>query len=122
MLCGIGLFIVLYTLVECTSAYGRLIDAPYVRRTLLIGYGTRIALSLLFPLGLALDMFLGVIAVSLVETVLSNPYGGDASRLSFAVVLMTTVVQGVLLNLVLAAYMALVYAAQWTLGQGRALS
>ena len=95
---------------------------PHVRRTLLIGYGTRLLMSLLFPLGLTLDMFLGVIAVSLVETAMSIPYGSDASRLTFAVVFVTTLVQGVLLNLVLVAYMALIFAVQWGIAHRRAIS
>ena len=122
MLCGVGVFVLLYTALECSSVYRQLIDAPHVRRTLLIGYGTRLLMSLLFPVGLTLDMFLGVIAVSLVETAMSIPYGSDASRLTFAVVFVTTLVQGVLLNLVLVAYMALIFAVQWGIAHGRALS
>jgi len=117
MLCGIGIFVLAYTALECSDVYRQVISAPYVRRTLQIGYGTRLLLSLLFPLGLGLDVFLGLIAVGLVQATMSVPYGaGQASAVPFGVVLLTTLVQGVLLNLVLVAYMALVFAVQWGLG------
>ena len=52
MLCGIAVFILVYTILECTQVYHRVMRQPFVYRTVLIGYGTRVVISILFPIGL----------------------------------------------------------------------
>ena len=115
MVCGIGVFVLAYTMMECTRTYQRIIELPYVRRTALIGYGTRVAISIIFPIGLALDVFVGMCSVALVEgPLLIDAWTDnlDYSASSFLVVFLTTVVQGLFLNALLMGYMLLVYAAQ----------
>jgi hypothetical protein len=120
MLCGIGVFVLAYTAFECTQAYHQLIRMPYVYRTVLIGYGTRIAISILFPIGLALDMVVGIFSVTIVEdsfVVSASLQNLDYSAANFFVVLLTTLLQGVFLNTLLVAFMMMVYGIQWTFGR-----
>jgi hypothetical protein len=120
MLCGIGVFVLAYTALECTQAYHQVMRLPYVYRTVLIGYGTRIAISILFPLGLALDMVVGVFSVTLVEdsfVVSASLENLDYSAANFFVVFLTTLLQGVLLNTLLFGFMVAIYAVQWAFGR-----
>ena len=111
MLAGILVFVLAYTAVECTRYYHQIISLPHVHLTALIGYGTRILISLIFPIGLTIDMFTGIISVSLVDSLLGSGTRLESTAPVSAVsVFLTTVVQGVLLNLMLLAYMFIVYA------------
>lgn len=105
MAVGVGLFILGYTALTSTAAFERFHGRPFVRRTLYIGYGTRLAISVAFPLGMGLDMMPGMLSVGIVEDVL-----GDAK--DFQGTLATTIVQGTLLNILLAMFMACAYAFQ----------
>ena len=58
-----------------------------------------------------LDMWTGMISVMLVEA--SAFEGNSAENASFLIVFLTTIVQGTLLNVVLFAYMALVWCVVW---------
>lgn len=112
MVGGILVFVLGYTVLECTHYYQQIITRPHMHRTALIGYGTRILISVLFPVGLAVDMMTGVISVAIIQSV--SPTNSvelsdaGASASAFAVFL-TTVVQGILLNFMLFAYMICVY-------------
>lgn len=105
MIVGVCLFVLAYTALTSTAAFERFHNRPFMRRTLYIGYGARLAASLLFPVGMGLDMLPGMLSVSITRAVLGNPH-------SFAGTLATTVVQGTLLNLLLCAFMGCVYAVQ----------
>ncbi|MCA9124401.1 MAG: hypothetical protein H6822_32025 [Planctomycetaceae bacterium] len=113
MICGIVVFILVYTAVECTHYYHQIITRPHLHRTVLIGYGTRILISVIFPIGLAIDVITGMLSVALVGNIWPtdsaelSEMGSAASAFS---VFLTTLVQGVLLNIVLFCYMVCVYA------------
>ncbi len=112
MLAGIFVFVLGYTLVECTTYYQQFVTKPHVRRTALIGYGTRVLVSVIFPVGLALDMIVGAASVSIVENVSpvrSAEFAEVANAATGFTVFLTTIVQGLLLNVVLFAYMICVY-------------
>lgn len=106
MTSGIFVFIVAYTVVECSSFYQQVMTLPDWRRTALIGYGTRVLISIVLPIGATLDMFVGAFSMSLVE---SLSLFQASERPPFLQVFITTLVQGVLLNIVLLAYMTGVY-------------
>lgn len=106
MTVGVALFILAYTALTSTAAFDRFHARPFVRRTLYIGYGARLAVSLVFPLGMGLDMLPGMLSVSLVEGLLGN------QQRTFAGTLATTIVQGTLLNILLTIFMAAVYGTQ----------
>jgi len=114
MITGIGLFAIAYSLVasmECVEEFRA--RNPALRRTIWIGYGTRIFLSVAFLIGMFIDGWLGAFSLSLVELICDGRFAvGSPNRSAgagFMRVLATTLVQGVVLNLVLAAFMAVVY-------------
>jgi hypothetical protein len=108
MLAGIFVFVLGYTLIECTYYYQQIITRPYVHRTALIGYGTRILISVIFPIGLFVDMFTGMLSVSFIESIFATSERGPNA--GFLPVFLTTLVQGVLLNALLLVYIFGVYA------------
>ncbi len=104
MISGIAVFIVAYSLVECTRFYKRLHDVPLLMRAIKIGYWTRIMMSIIFPVALFLDMFTGMISLSLTQSLFAEP--------SFWSVFATTLLQGTLLNILLFGYMGVLYTVQ----------
>jgi hypothetical protein len=118
MLLGVALFIAAYTAATSTRAFDRLHRRPFVRRTLYIGYGLRLVLSLVFPiafsgiaalypLGLVVfaDGLPGLLSVNIVKEIGIVPE-------SFFGTLLTTIVQGALLNAIVFVVMGLVYSFQ----------
>jgi len=110
MIAGILVFVVAYTAAECTPYYHQIISLPHVHRTALIGYGTRILISLIFPVGLFIDMLVGSVSLSIAEAFLGLPSQlGALPTDAFFSFFLTTLVQGLLLNALLFGYMAGVY-------------
>jgi hypothetical protein len=118
MLSGVLLFVLIYTLAECSTFYQRLRKRNHVAASLKIGYITRIALSILFPIGMFIDMFVGMFATGISQSL----FGYNAELLrdmqpgsplipsqDFLRVFLTTVIQGALLNILLFLYMLIVY-------------
>lgn len=103
---GVVLFILAYTAATSTAAFERFHNLPFVRRTLYVGYGLRLAASLLFPVGMMIDVYPGLLSVAVVED------GLHLRGRGFGPTLAITVVQGTLLNVVLFVIMSLVYAIQ----------
>ncbi len=116
MLCGILVFILGYTWIECSPVYRRVIRWPHVRTTVWIGYGTRLAISIIFPIAIFVDGLLGVCSMTIVQPSSMGEMRGEAD-VGFLLVFLTTVVQGILLNLVLFAYMSLVWCLVWMIAQ-----
>ncbi|MGI9474249.1 MAG: hypothetical protein ACR2NZ_22095 [Rubripirellula sp.] len=112
MVIGILIFAFGYTWADYATAKMPFRQNRRVSRTLKIAYGTRIAVSIIYPIGLFLDMFCGMLSVSLTQVV-SDVQLRDGGAMGFAATLFTTLVQGVVLNVVLAVYASLVYAIQW---------
>lgn len=103
--CGISIFILAYAVASGTTTVARIKSRPFARRTFLIGYITRVGISVTYPVGMALDMLPGMISKSIVESIVDRPEG-------FLGTLMTTVVQGAFLNVILAVYMGAIYLLQ----------
>lgn len=115
MLLGIITYILVYTAVDCGPISDRILEDPIRRRTVKIGYGTRLILSVLFPIGIVLDMFLGAVAVSLIAQGV-RWVGWDLpieENAPWWIVYVTTLLQGALLNLLLFAYMLVIWGIQW---------
>lgn len=93
MAAGVGLFIVAYTLTTSTELFDRFRHIRGVELTLRIVYGLRLGASIIFPIGLALDVYPGMIAVTAVR---GGPAGPDAG---FNETLVITLIQGLLLNI-----------------------
>jgi hypothetical protein len=102
-MCVVVLFIVFYTVISGTDWFGRFLQRPFVERTLYIGFGTRIAIStILFPIGIFIDVLLGLISIEIV--------GADsAADVGFTLTLAVTLLDATLMNVVLFVYMAIVY-------------
>ena len=114
MLLGVGVFIALYTWADQatqTRSWRHVFPVPL---TLKIGYVTRMVISIIFPVGIFLDLFCGFFSVGIVQSVLPflRSTTGDAADLDsstgFLGALIITVVQGVVLNIVLLGYMSVV--------------
>ncbi|MEM8668311.1 MAG: hypothetical protein AAGG48_12410 [Planctomycetota bacterium] len=112
MLLGIFLFAIGYTALDLNTADWPIRKKPSIRRTLKIAYGTRVAISIIFPIGMYLDLVCGIFSVGIVSTVFDGgmePFNGpNGDKMSFLGTLITTLVQGCILNLVLGAYGLLV--------------
>ena len=117
MALGIMLFAVGYTILTSTDSFGVFQRRPGVRRTLYIGYFTRLGLSIVFPLAMAADVVPGILS----ETAAQNTFKVlgishyDSRSEIFFLTLLTTCIQGTILNFLISIYMLLVY---WA-GAGR---
>jgi len=109
MVTGVAAFIVFYTLTTSTQAFHRFSRRPFVRTTLYIGYGLRVICSVAFPLGMVLDLFPGLLSVSIAESLFLT------ARHAFAATLVTTLIQGAFLNIILGVFMLIVYGLQLVL-------
>ncbi|MBP7933801.1 MAG: zinc ribbon domain-containing protein [Phycisphaerae bacterium] len=113
MVVGVALFVAIYTMVSGTSAVARWRTSRLIDRTFRIGYFTRVVVSAIVPLGMALDLLPGIVSVSLVEEVMNPRSPGIGGGRGFFVTLLITLVQGTLLHITLGAYMLVVHLIQW---------
>jgi hypothetical protein len=106
MLLGILCFIVAYVWLDYHTHYQVWRRHPFVRRMLVFGYGTRVAISLVFPVGSAVDLVSGMMAYSVVGMIFNpnSPEGIEKQAVSFGVTFLLTMVQGAILNIILAAW------------------
>ena len=98
MALGVVIFSVAYALITGTELVARIRRRRVLRYTLRVGYGTRVGLSVLFPIGMYVDVICGMLSYGLVDEVLGTTE-------TFGAILVTTLIQGVVLNIVLAIYM-----------------
>jgi len=116
MLMGILTFTFAYTFFELTPFAQRWLRDPFIKRTAKIGYGTRLGMSILFPIGLSMDMVVGMLALATSTTLFGQDsiaptrIGEAATGPSFLWFFATTIVQGIYLNIILFVYMLVVYA------------
>jgi hypothetical protein len=102
MCVGILIFIVGYTWIDFRTAGRSWRRRRQVRRTLRMVYGTRIAISILFPIGAYLDLFCGLISITITEPITRLEL--RTNSMDFFGALLTTLVQGCLMNVVLGIY------------------
>ncbi len=105
MVCGIGVFILAYTVVTGTETFRRCEAMAFVERTLYAGFGLRIMLTAVVPAGLVVDLLVGAISIQITRGLFADSEG-------FACTFVTTLVQGALLNVALFIVMAVLYAIQ----------
>lgn len=116
MLSGIFCFVVAYAIAEANEAVYQFRLLPHVNATLKVGFGLRLLISLLFPVGMFFDLWLGMVSVSTCERLLGR--GPDPVNVNsgppedFAAFFVTTIIQGLLINAVLVAFMLVVYGAK----------
>jgi hypothetical protein len=107
MISGVAMFIVFYTVGTSTRAFLRFQRLPFVRRTLYIGYGLRVILSIVFPVGMTVDLLPGMFSVTVVQGLLPG-----ISRNGYLATLLITIVQGTIINVLLSMFMGMVWAIQ----------
>ncbi|MCA9134149.1 MAG: hypothetical protein KDA45_13370 [Planctomycetales bacterium] len=113
MCLGIAIFIALYTAGDQWTQSQAWRKTPQMAKTLKIGYATRVVISVIFPIGAGLDMFCGLFSTSIVGAItpLASGPGEDIlydGQINFIQALLITLTQGVILNIVLLAYMLVV--------------
>ena len=108
MVVGIVLFAMAMTAYTSTNAFYRFSRRPFVRRTLYIGYGIRIAISIIFPIGMSVDLPSGMMITAVVGELFSPTPN------MFLLTLLTTLLQGTALNIILAAVMVPIWGIQRT--------
>ena len=114
MLAGILVFIALYSMADCHPMVQRFLNRRHVRLTARIGYGTRVVISIIL-VGAYLDMIVGMVAISISSTIFSDISMGPGSEgnanavIMFTSFMFTTIIQGILLNILLGCYMLVVY-------------
>lgn len=104
MVLGVVLFIIGLTVVTCTERFERFRRKRHVRRTLYIGYGVRLIISIGFPVAFLLDLWPGMLSVAVAQAIVGN---GNAE--GFLGTLIATLVQGTLLNCIVGIFMLIVY-------------
>lgn len=107
MILGIVMFALGMTAVSSTDYFYRFSRKQFMRRTLYISYGVRLGLSVLFPLGAIIDMWPGILSVSIVERLFNV---SDES--AFISTLFITIIQGTLLNMLLSIFIGIVWSIQ----------
>lgn len=110
MVTGILLFAIGYTFLDVATRNHWLRQQRAMKWTMRITYGTRMAISLLYPVGFFVDLWCGLVAVSATSFLFRTITHHDIEPMHFASTLITTLVQGCLLNCVLAIYGLVVYA------------
>lgn len=114
---GIATFILGYTFLEMRPFMQRFLKRPFVRVIAKVGYGTRIIVSIAFPVGMGIDLWVGLASTTitdvLLQTTLVRGFDQDGFSAGFIPVYMNTIVQGILLNFILLAYMSVIWLIVW---------
>lgn len=103
MTLGVFVFAVGYTLLDYKTASTRIRQKRLISITLRVVYVTRMLLTLFFPIGMTVDLLCGVLSLGATEFL----FGSTAVQ-TFPGAFLTTLTQGVVLNVVLAIYGLLV--------------
>ncbi|MBL8879314.1 MAG: hypothetical protein JNG88_09365 [Phycisphaerales bacterium] len=77
MFAGVACYAAAYTWLTGTEWFAKLLRHPFLLRSVQIAVGLRLAVSVIFPLGLMCDMIPGLVAVSLVDHAFDRPPFGD---------------------------------------------
>ena len=108
MCVGILLFASGYSLFDLHLLRRWCYNSPSFHRALRIALGFRMTASVIFPFGAMIDMYPGFGAVAIFNA-FGNIGGGGAGNVSFPVVIGITLVQGLFMNLLLYAFVLLVF-------------
>ena len=103
MVLGILIFAVGYTFLDYQTRLTKMRQSRFMLILLRVVYGTRIFISVIFPIGMIADLYPGALAIGLTQ----HLFGQDALEY-FLGAIFTTLLQGVFLNAAMAAYGLLV--------------
>lgn len=120
MALGILTFVAFYVYIESREWTRRKLMDKSLRVSVRIGYITRMAISVLFPIAMFPDILCGMLSIGFTTSLFGEGFGpgsdfsttatGKTIPLIIAWFYCTTLVQGVLVNIVLGAYTLIVYA------------
>ncbi len=115
MLMGIVCFIAIYVFADHSTRNWPIRKQSIVRRVLVFCYATRIIVSILFPIGAVIDMCAGVITFTILdaEALLRQPPSDEPGAMTFTTAFTVTIVQGIVLNVILAVWGLLAFAVLW---------
>ncbi|MEZ6133724.1 MAG: hypothetical protein R3C53_02325 [Pirellulaceae bacterium] len=110
MCLGVAIFIAGYVLIDQGTQRMSWRKNEAVRLTFKIGYITRMVISIIFPVGGIVDMFCGLFSVGIASSIYPSIGGADplGRGMDFGAALLTTIIQGVVLNAVLGGFMIIV--------------
>lgn len=111
MCLGVAIFIMAYTIGDGVTASKNWRRDRRTRLTLRIGFITRMVISVVFPLGGAIDLFCGINSVRFVGLIMQFN-SEQPNSANFIQTLVITLVQGIILNAVLVGYMLIVHTIQ----------
>ena len=122
MLAGIAVFIAFYTALDFGTRHWALRKNKWVRGSLAFGYSTRFFVSFIPPVFLWTDGWIGMYSIRLVEFLMAVPEPMQfeqvaPSAVGFYQVFLTTIVQGLFLNVILAIWIAVTGALAWVAWQ-----
>ena len=117
MITGILIFVAGFSSMEFLPSIRSLMRQRAKRKATRIAYITRMVISVVFPIGIFIDIYCGAISVSVSGAVTGvngfamggTNYGSERPMIRFFTFLLTTLLQGTLLNIILFAYMMIVY-------------
>jgi hypothetical protein len=114
MALGVMLFIGAYVAISCMPLMRRVYRKPFMKLSILIGYSVRLVATAVFPYAWIGDFLPGILAVGLTEQLFKVQYNAfnTGTPQSFAATLFTTIVQGVLLNLIVGLLIVVIYFVQ----------
>ena len=114
MLGGVMLFIFVYTVFECSEFGQKLVASRLIRIVSRIGYGIRMVISIVFPIGAIVDIPTGLLSIGTTNFIFGTNIGVDGGEvgnrsLHFIWFLSTTVIQGILLNIILFIFILMMF-------------
>ena len=78
-----------------------------MRKSMYIGYGIRIALSILFPVGIVIDALTGIVTMLMLDSLT------QLSRQEFAIAFIGTFIQGTLMNILVSIGVVMIWLIPW---------
>jgi len=117
MITGILVFVAVYSSIEFLPQIRAAMAQRAKRKAARIAYLSRMGISILFPVGVFLDLYCGIASVGLAGVLMgqgANGFGtvdsGSGLPISrFLTFLFITIIQGTLLNILVFAFMAIVF-------------
>jgi hypothetical protein len=100
-------FAIAYTIFDSRLLRTALSNNPPLKRAAFIGFGIRLTVSAIFPLGMMTDVIPGMLSVAIVHAAWRHASGPELGYIGTIVA--TTLVQGVLLNVILWSGILVIY-------------
>lgn len=109
MVAGIAIFSAIYVILDRLTHANPRRHEPLLRSTLRLTYGIRMVVSTVLPVGLYPDIICGSVTMAATHVIVGKGLKDDVEAPGFVFALVATLIQGVLMNLVLAVVACLIY-------------